>query len=91
MYIDSPVWQLKKTCPNCGQGYLILCTCDECHKVIAVCEEEGATFGNPFNISLEAVSSTEPEVCPHCNTKGKIRLAKDYELIEIGLTTNEYE
>ena len=91
MYIDSPVWQLKKPCPNCGQGYLVLCTCDECHKVIAVCEEEEITFASLFDISISTIAETGPEVCPHCHTEGKIRPSKDYELIQIGLTTNDYE
>jgi hypothetical protein len=59
--------------------------------VIAVCEEEGTTLANPFDISIDAVSMTEPEICPHCNTQGKIRPSKDFELIRIGLTIHDYE
>lgn len=91
MYLDSPKWHLKKICPNCDQGNLILFTCEVCHKVIAVCDEEGTTFSNPLDISLNTISQFESETCPECKTHGNLHLSKDVELIQLGLTTNDYE
>jgi len=91
MYIDSPVWKLKQRCPCCKEGFLELCTCDNCKRVIAVCDEVSTIFIDPLNISLERVWENNPKECPFCGMLNKLRVAKDYEIIAIGLTTNEYE
>ena len=91
MYIDPPVWQLKRECPICSQRSLILCTCENCQKVIAICDEDETIFYNPFDISLDTISDKGNDTCPHCSTIGKIRPSKDMELIQIGLPINDYE
>ena len=92
MYIDSPIWTLKKRCPCCYQeGYLELYTCDECKKIVAICDEVCTVFINPLDINLDKISDKENDVCYYCNSMGKMRRSKDYELISLGLTTSDYE
>jgi hypothetical protein len=92
MYIDSPLWMLKQRCPCCKEGYLMLCTCDDCKRVMAVCDEIGTVFLDPLDISMEKIADYDDDrVCPFCKSIGKIRRAKDVEIIGLGLTTKDYE
>lgn len=91
MYIDSPVWRLKQRCPCCEEGYLELHTCDDCKKVFAICEEVGTIFIDPLNISISNISHKDSGVCENCGSIGKLRPAKDYEIIALGLTIADYE
>jgi hypothetical protein len=90
MQIDSPAWQLKKTCPCCKEGYLILHTCENCNKIVAICDEVGTIFNDPLNISAESISD-DGDRCPACKQEKTFSLSKDFELINLGLTTNDYE
>ena len=90
MQIDSPSWQLKQVCPCCNQGYLILHTCISCGKIVAICEEVGTIFQDPFNITEESIHDFDNK-CPNCKSEKSFRLSKDFELINFGLTTKEYE
>jgi hypothetical protein len=91
MYIDSPVWRLKQQCPCCKEGELELYTCDECKKVFAICDELETVFIDPLNISIDNISRKGEGVCENCGSIGKLRLAKDYEIIALGLTFEDYE
>jgi len=90
MQIDSPAWQLKKTCPCCKEGYLILYTCVNCNKIVAICDEVGTIFSDPLNISEKSIPNADDR-CPVCKQDKAFRLSKDFELINLGLTTNDYE
>ena len=91
MYVDSPMWRLKQRCPCCGQGYLELHTCDECKKVVAICDETDTVFTDPLNISSSDISEKEKDVCAYCGAVEKMGRAKDFEIINLGLTTADYE
>jgi hypothetical protein len=91
MYIDSPLWVLKRNCPCCKEGDLELYTCEECKTVVAICNEIGAVFIRPLQIDLDKISNKENEVCYHCGAIDKLRRAKDYEIISLRLTNSEYE
>jgi len=90
MQIDSPAWQLKKPCPSCKEGYLILYTCANCNKIVAICDEVGTIFNDPLNISEESISDGDDR-CPACKQEKTFRLSKDFELLNLGLTANDYE
>ena len=93
MYIDSPIWHLTGECPCCNQhSSLILYTCDKCGRITAICDEVFTNFLNPLNISLDNIAEGgNNKDCPHCSTKNSLRPAKDFEIINIGLTPDQYE
>jgi hypothetical protein len=92
MQIDSPLWSLKQTCPCCfGDGILELYACNNCNKVVAKCDTLGTIFIGPLNISLDKISKKDSKECPFCDASANFRVAKDYEIIALGLTTNDYE
>ena len=93
MYIDSPIWRLKQRC-HCGccqGGYLELYTCEECNKVFAICDEVYTVFLDPLDITIDKISEKDRGVCENCGSFGKLRPAKDYEVIALGLTIADYE
>jgi len=60
--------------------------------LVAICDEMHTQFLDPFNISLDAISQVGDEKdCPHCQKKNSLRPAKDFEVINIGLTPKDYE
>lgn len=89
MEIGSPTWQLKRNCPCCDQGFLELFTCVNCGSLVAICEEMGTIFSNPKQINSNDIS-TEDQKCK-CGNTTNFRVAKDTEIINFGLTINEYE
>ena len=93
MYTSSPVWNLKKECPCCNQhSKLLLYICDNCNRITAICDEMQTNFLNPLNISLDYIAAEgNDKDCPHCKTKNSLRPAKDFEIINIGLTPDQYE
>ena len=91
MYIDSPLWTLKRNCPCCKEGVLELYTCEECKTMVAICDELSTVFINPLEIDLDKISGKEKEICFHCGAVDKLRRAKDYEIISLGFTKSEYE
>ena len=92
MYIDSPLLSLKQNCPCCaGEGILELYACNNCNKVIAKCDLVHTIFIDPLDISVDKVYEEDPKKCPSCGALDKLRIARDYEIIALGLMTNEYE
>jgi hypothetical protein len=93
MYIDSPIWHLKQKCPCCNQeSNLELYACDICKKIIAICDEMFTNFLDPLNISMDNIAPEgNNNACPHCKNQKSLRPAKDVEIIELGLTVNDYE
>ena len=91
MYIDPPTWYLKQRCTSCQlDGLLQLMACKNCNKIIALCDLCNVIFIDPLNIDLKKMSRDLKD-CPFCGIHNNFRVAKDYEVIALGLTTNEYE
>jgi ferredoxin len=90
MEIGTPVWQLKKRCPCCKEGYLELFTCVKCGSLVAICDEIGTIFQDFKNISFESIT-IENQKCVMCGNASDFRIAKDTEIINFGLTINDYE
>jgi ferredoxin len=90
MEINSPTWQLKQNCPCCNQGYLELFTCVDCGNLIAICEEVGTIFPNPKQINAANISD-DNQKCIRCGNESNFRIAKDIEIINFGLTIDDYE
>ena len=101
MYVDKPVWRLKKVCPCCGMGLLELVSCPYCNKVYAMCDEVLTLFLDPLNISFDYLSKSQEErgsqfmtqdrKCDNCGVMMKLRYSTDDEIIALGLTTEDYE
>ena len=89
MEIGPPTWQLKQNCPCCGQGFLELFTCINCRNLVAICEEMGTIFSNPRHIDANGISANNQKC--NCGNSTNFRIAKDTEIIDFGLTANEYE
>ena len=87
---------LNRPCPACEQGTaLLFLTCPNCGKVIIACDEEGAIFHDPTDLSKVENYSCEPwnstvTRCPRCETEREFRLSRIEEIAKLGFSPEEY-
>jgi hypothetical protein len=88
MQIRKTTWELKTTCPDCGQGYPTFCFCPSCGFVTVMCNETGDTFVNPRKLEDGFV-----EICPKCGDRkvADFETADSDQIKNSGFNTNDYQ
>jgi hypothetical protein len=92
MEVDSPIWTMKRLCPECGQGScLVFVACPACGHLAIRCDEEGAVFLDPRNLSLTADATSQ--TCPGCalHLVAGFPPASDASIRAHGFAVAEYE
>ena len=93
MEIRQPQWQLRRVCPVCEQGGLVLVACPECSHVAVICDEEGLGFQNVRTIAPEWAVDPESVQCRQCGRAllSAFRDATSDQILSAGLSPTEYE
>ena len=87
MQVRQTSWQIKKTCPCCGQGNPTFIVCPNCSFLTLECEETGDTFLNPLNLEIGFTDN-----CPRCKqiTTSDFILATSDQILDAGFTKDDY-
>jgi hypothetical protein len=89
MNVVLTTWFLNKACQVCGQGAcLLFLVCNSCGQISLICQEEGASFLNPLDLTVYAVF--EEGACPHCLAIDSLRPAESSEIQAAGFKIGEY-
>ena len=90
--IRRPTWQLPGLCPVCEQGSsLTFRACPSCARLIIICDEEGAVFTNPRNLTQPDTYGRDG-VCPGCQGSALTEFvnATDVQIRDAGFSPGEY-
>ena len=94
MQVDSPVWTMKRPCPECGQGScLAFVACPGCGHLAIRCDEEGTVFLDPHDLALATAGHAESQACPGCalHPVAAFPPASDASIRGHGFAVSEYE
>ena len=90
MNIVAPTWHLNKVCPRCSQGdSLSYQKCSICGRFVLGCDEENIEFeGLDQNDLIYARDYAGS--CNQCGNPGSLRDVTSEEMLELGLTKDDY-
>jgi hypothetical protein len=90
--VGSTGWELRSTCPCCGQGGLVFSSCPKCHHVVLACAEVGTIFPDPRDLSRTLRPSAGAQ-CPSCGSASVVEFenATSEQIKALGFTPDQYE
>jgi hypothetical protein len=93
MEIRQPQWQLRRACPVCEQGGLVLVACPDCSHIAVICAEEGSGFHSVHTIAAESAVDPESARCPQCGRPllSAFKDATSDQILSAGLSPSDYE
>lgn len=88
-------YRLKRRCPDCREGWLVLLTCPACRKMIAACDEDGGVFadGPAFDRPTEGCCDVWIHTltgCPACRHVLEFAFSKRAEILGAGVPAGEF-
>ena len=87
MKIEAPIWQMKITCPCCGQGSPIFVSCQMCGYLTVHWDEMCDTFKDPRDLNKEFI-----DTCPTRKTDTNNFLpASSAQILDAGFAKDNYE